>query len=85
MEAYGGFVYILEMRGGRFYVGSTSKLLDRYRRHHKGKSSATKGWLPVKMVYAKGFATYAEAYAEERMIKKQKSRLFVKRLISVRC
>jgi predicted GIY-YIG superfamily endonuclease len=82
VAAYGGYVYILEMRGGRLYVGSTRKILDRYRRHRKGKSAATKGWLPLKLVYLKGFETYGEAYAEERRIKAQKSRVIVERMIA---
>ena len=39
-------MYILRLRGGRFYIGQTRELLERLSEHLDGKEQSTKGLNP---------------------------------------
>ena len=65
----------------RFYVGHTSDLKDRFKRHNSGKSKSTKHGVPWTIVYTKEFNTKSEAYQFEMLIKSKKSRDYIFRLI----
>lgn len=66
------WVYILMGRGGRLYVGSTSNLRGRIQSHLSGRVRSTKGWLPLKLVYAELLPTLAEARKREAQIKRMR-------------
>ena len=63
-----------------YYVGSTGNLEDRLIRHNAGRSKYTKRGIPWTLVYAKEFATKAEACREEYRIKAEKSRKYIEQL-----
>ena len=65
----------------RFYVGHTSDLKDRFKRHNSGRSKSTKYGVPWNIVYTKEFNTKSEAYQFEMLIKSKKSRDYIFRLI----
>ncbi len=64
-----------------YYVGSTSNLGDRLKRHNSGRSIYTKKGMPWIVVYTKEYSTKAEAYQAEMYIKAQKSRKYIEQLI----
>ncbi len=75
------FFYILYSTSiDKYYVGHTSDLPERLRKHntnHKGFTGKTSDW---KIVYSEQFATKSEAFAREREVKAWKSR---KRIIAL--
>jgi putative endonuclease len=77
------FVYILVSElTGRYYVGQTSNVEDRLRRHNAGTQMATKAYLPWRIARVEQFLTRSEACAREREIKAKKSHKWIEWLIS---
>ena len=74
-------VYILKMRDGSYYVGSTDELKSRLVRHQSGRVTSTKKKLPFTLEYIEIFETKGEAQSREYQIKKWKSRKAIERLI----
>lgn len=65
----------------RYYVGQTQNIDDRLQRHNGKRSKATKAGVPWKLVYIEKYVTRKEAVQRERIIKKQKSKKFIKNLV----
>ena len=66
----------------RYYIGSTSVGIDlRLERHNQGCTKSTKPGLPWVLKYVKSFDSKSGALKWERFIKKQKSRIFIEKLI----
>ncbi len=75
-------VYILQSsKNGRFYIGSTKNLSQRLYQHNAGLVTATRFIRPLAVVYNESFETRSDAYARERWLKSQKSRLAIDALI----
>ena len=63
-------VYILQVRGGGYYVGSTPDLERRIAQHHRGIGSKwTASRRPVRVVYVQEFPSLREAFEAERQLK----------------
>ena len=76
-------VYILQSESsGRFYVGQTEHLEQRFQYHQLNYSKANKNRGPWKLLYVEKFQTRSEAMRRESHIKKQKERRFIERLVS---
>lgn len=45
----------------RYYVGQTSNLEERLKRHNQGRSKYTKSDIPWKLVYKESFETRSDA------------------------
>ena len=75
-------VYILSCANGRFYVGSTDNIERRLEEHKRGKSKATKNLLPIELVKFIECSSLPEARQLEYSIKKQKSRIYIEKLIA---
>ncbi|MFN2424768.1 MAG: GIY-YIG nuclease family protein [Cryomorphaceae bacterium] len=68
-------VYILySVSVDRYYVGQTSNLEDRLKRHNEGRSKYTKSGIPWTLKYKESFATRSDAMAKEKKIKSSKDR-----------
>jgi len=65
-----------------YYVGSTSNIGDRLKRHNAGRSTYTKRGIPWRIVYQKDYLTKSEAYRAELFIKSQKSRKYIEQLLA---
>jgi putative endonuclease len=65
-----------------YYVGSTSNIDDRLKRHNTGRSTYTKRGIPWIIVYQREYLTKSEAYQSEMYIKSQKSRKYIQDLIA---
>ena len=64
------YVYILEVRGGGYYVGSTPDLDRGIAQHHLGIGSKwTASRSPVRVVYTQEFPSLREAFEAERQLK----------------
>ena len=68
-------VYVLRSQvTGRLYIGSTSNLNDRLRRHNDGRSKATKHGAPWDLVHTESFETRPQAVQRELFLKTGKGR-----------
>ena len=68
------FVYMLQGKSGRFYIGASENLVMRIEQHNLGKVYSSKRLgLPLKLVASRRFDSMSEALKVERMLKKWKS------------
>lgn len=63
------FVYILQGKNGKYYIGSTNNLERRILEHNSGKTKYTKEILPITLV----FKQYYETIIESRRIEQRTS------------
>ena len=79
------FVYIIQsLADSSFYIGYTSNIELRLKKHNNGLSRYTSKKLPWKLVYSESFNNKSEAIKRERFLKKQKNTDFYNRLIGHR-
>jgi putative endonuclease len=65
------WLYILRLKSGQLYIGSTTDLDQRYKDHCSGKACRTTQLdPPVGIVYTEKFDTFTEARRREAQIKK---------------
>jgi putative endonuclease len=77
------FVYILYSPSlDSFYTGQTEDLEIRIANHLAGESAYTKKAKDRKLVWSQTFPSRTEAIKFERFIKKQKSKAFIRKIIS---
>jgi putative endonuclease len=76
------FVYILQSeKDGSYYIGHTSNLEERLKRHNEGRSAYTRGRLPWKLVYQEILNSKSEASKREQEIKNRKNREYILQLV----
>jgi putative endonuclease len=75
------YTYIIQsIETGRYYIGSTSNISDRLKRHQENRSKATKGRGPWYLVFRQLFPTRSEAMILEFKIKKRGAKRFLEDL-----
>ena len=77
-----GYVYILQMKNGKYYIGSTTCLERRFREHQRGNVDSTRNNRPLVLIFSKLFDTIQEAHKNELQLKKWKSRKMINQFIS---
>ena len=81
MEKY--YLYILHSEKlDRYYTGSSADTEKRLVRHNAGATPSTKPGRPWEIVHLEEFDNKSEAIKRERYIKRMKSKVFIKKLIS---
>ena len=76
-------LYILfSQKLNKYYVGSTSDIERRITEHNRGKEKFTKTGVPWDLVYKEELNDLKAARQREHFIKKQKSRIYIEKLIS---
>ncbi len=69
------FVYILEsIASGKFYIGQTSDLNSRVKRHNEGRNKYTKSYRPWKLIYWNEYSSRNQALRIEKKLKSMKKR-----------
>ncbi len=64
------FVYILKSTiVDRYYIGQTSDLQKRLKRHNYGEMFSTKPYRPWEMIYSERFPSRSEAMKREQFLK----------------
>ncbi len=66
----------------RYYVGYTSDINERLKKHNSGGSTWTRRGIPWKIVFVKKFVNKREAMQFERYLKKMKSRRILEKYIA---
>lgn len=78
-----GYVYILQsIKNGRYYIGSSIDVNNRFSEHSNGLVRATKFLLPLKLVFSKEYSTVNEARKIEYKLKRFKSRKILEKIIT---
>lgn len=77
------FVYLLRsLNFDKWYIGSTSSIDKRLKRHISGRSIFTKKFMPWEVFYFEKFETKSEALKREYYFKSPKGFLELKRIKS---
>ncbi|WP_415155912.1 GIY-YIG nuclease family protein [Parafilimonas sp.] len=77
------YCYILfSAKLNKYYIGSTTDIERRLAEHNRGKEKFTRTGIPWILVYKEEFSEVKQARQRELFIKKMKSSLFIKKLIS---
>ena len=63
------YVYIIKLRSGKYYTGSTADLKSRIKKHNNGGVIATKAFKPVELVFYCAFDLKKKAIAFELYLK----------------
>ena len=67
------YMYVVECCDGTYYTGYTTDVKKRIAVHNSGKGAKyTRARLPVKLIYAQGFASKEEAMSAEALLKRKK-------------
>ena len=69
MKSPGGYVYVLRMSNGQFYVGSTRNLVARLASHKNGKVFTTRKYLPVVLIHYEMYDSESDARQREKTLK----------------
>ena len=78
MSAY---VYILEDKDGRFYIGSTQDLERRLRQHKNVQTQTTRNMNDPVLVLSQEYVTLTEARFVERRLKRLKRKDYIRKMI----
>ncbi|OGX23888.1 MAG: hypothetical protein A3J51_01980 [Omnitrophica WOR_2 bacterium RIFCSPHIGHO2_02_FULL_45_21] len=77
-----GFVYILRsLKNNKFYIGSSSNLVTRFRQHQLGYVKATRYIRPLKLELFQEYSDINLARAIEQKLKKLKRKDYVENII----
>ena len=69
------YVYILLNKSKNFiYVGSSTKLKQRYKEHCEGKVKSTKFYRPLKLIFYEAYLSKSDAKRRETHLKSNKGR-----------
>jgi predicted GIY-YIG superfamily endonuclease len=82
------FMYILECKDKKYYVGHTDNIEKRLAEHNTGMSHYTSNRLPVKLIYLEQFQTRDEAFVAERKIKgwsRKKKEAYIEKNFDLLC
>lgn len=63
------YVYLLKLRNGNIYVGSTPNLKERIIEHEKGFAKSTRIFRPLKLIWYSAFEEKLAALRFERYMK----------------
>lgn len=63
------FTYVLLCGDGNHYIGYTANIEERFERHRKGHVFATKGRLPVRLIFYEAFLHQQDATRREQYLK----------------
>jgi len=64
------YVYLIRSKkSGRFYVGYTANLKERFHQHNTGKSTATKSEAPFELIYYEAYRAKKDALLREKKLK----------------
>ena len=71
---------ISSIRRNYIYVGLTSNLEERIRRHNNGYERTTKAYLPFRLIYSEKLNSRSEARVREKYLKSGIGKEFLKQL-----
>ncbi len=77
------YVYILQsLKDNSFYIGYTSDLRKRIKKHNSGDNSATKPHIPYKLIFYEAFLERIDAKNREGYLKSGYGRRTINKLLN---
>ena len=76
------WVYILQNKKGKYYIGCTNNLSKRIRQHNQGQNKSTALGRPWQLIIFREFGRQIDAYACEKIVKSYKGGNAFKRIIN---
>ncbi|OGG25770.1 hypothetical protein A2960_05035 [Candidatus Gottesmanbacteria bacterium RIFCSPLOWO2_01_FULL_39_12b] len=77
------YAYILRsLKNSSLYIGYTSDLKKRFKEHNSGKNSATKPFIPYKLIFYEAFLNRIDAKNREKYLKSGYGRRTIKTLLN---
>ena len=74
------YTYVLQSeKDGKFYVGFTKDLKQRFELHNNGRVEATKNRRPLKLIYYEASTNREDATKREKHLKTHYGRMYLKR------
>lgn len=73
------YVYLLKCSDSKTYIGCTSDLKDRIKRHELGRVPATRDRLPIKLNSYFAFSNKYKSFEFEKYLKSGSGRAFLKK------
>jgi len=71
------YIYILESKTGKFYIGQSANLEARLERHNSNRVKSTKFKGPWKVIYTERYSSRSEAMIREKQLKKWRRELLL--------
>ncbi len=76
-------LYIIQsLKDSSYYIGQTSNIEDRIKRHNERRNKFTKTKTPWKLVHTEEYKLRSEAVKREIEIKKKRSKKYIEFLIN---
>ena len=76
------YIYIIKsLKTGKYYIGSSSNVEERLKKHNNGNVKSTKVFTPWEIMHTESFLSRSIAEKRERQLKNWKSRKAIERLI----
>ncbi len=75
------FYILVSLKTGRYYIGSTGNIENRFKAHNLGRVTSTKSMKPWKLAFTKTYDTLSGARRMEANVKGWKSRKAIEKLI----
>ncbi len=77
------YVYVIESRKakGRLYIGYTTDLKARFKKHNEGEVFSTKLYLPWKLIFYEAYVKSSDAKRREVYLKTAKGRTTLKTML----
>jgi len=75
------YVYILQNKTGRFYIGKTSSVEKRLMRHNQGEVFSTKPYRPWTLIFYEAYIRKSDADRREMYLKTAKGRTTIKTML----
>lgn len=77
-KTFMNYVYVLQNKEGRWYIGQTDNLEMRLSRHNNNQVKSTKNRGPWQIIYTESFDSRAKAMQREEYLKSGRGRSFLK-------
>jgi predicted GIY-YIG superfamily endonuclease len=75
------FVYILQSDKGRYYIGSTTDMVERLKHHAGGYTPSTKALGKMRLVLQQEYATISGARKVEARLKRLKRKDYIAKIV----
>ena len=75
------WVYILQTKSGKYYVGSTTNIKDRLEHHMGGYTPSTKSLGAEKLLFKQEYKTLLEARSIEKKVKNLKRKDYIEKIL----
>ena len=77
------YIYILQsLKDGSLYIGYTSDLIKRLKKHNSGKNLATKPFRPYKLIFYEAFLNKIDAKNREEYLKSGYGKRTINKLLT---